>query len=144
MGMREISNIYRLGVKELFSLRRDVVLMALIVADIAFADPGLHHRGGINVKLYFRVAPGNDIGLETRGDHQYKGKRAAIHRGIDIAFGDGFRGLEIGIKQRIGNPQRKRRAILIGNRDRGVSQIMGKTGRGVIDRKGKRPDDQGH
>lgn len=37
MGMREISNIYRLGVKELFSLRRDVVLMALIVWAFSFA-----------------------------------------------------------------------------------------------------------
>jgi len=34
---RRISNIYRLGIKELFSLRRDMVLMALIVWAFSFA-----------------------------------------------------------------------------------------------------------
>ena len=34
---RRVSNIYRLGIKELFSLRRDMVLIALIVWAFSFA-----------------------------------------------------------------------------------------------------------
>ncbi|WP_336080581.1 ABC transporter permease [Thalassospira sp. CH_XMU1448-2] len=37
MFSRRIGNIYRLGIKELYSLRRDVVLMALIVWAFSFA-----------------------------------------------------------------------------------------------------------
>jgi len=35
--MRRLNNIFRLGIKELFSLRRDVVLFSLIVWSFTFA-----------------------------------------------------------------------------------------------------------
>ena len=45
--MRRLENIYRLGVKELFSLRRDTVLLALIVWAFSFsvytAATGMSH-----------------------------------------------------------------------------------------------------
>ena len=95
MGMREISNIYRLGVKELFSLRRDVVLMALIVWAFSFAiynaATGFSHDLR-NASIAIADQDGSALSLRIADallDPYFQPPKSIAERDIDAAMDSG-------------------------------------------------------
>ncbi len=95
MGMREISNIYRLGVKELFSLRRDVVLMALIVWAFSFAiynaATGFSHDLR-NASIAIADQDGSALSLRIADallDPYFQPPKSIAERDIDTAMDSG-------------------------------------------------------
>lgn len=110
---RHLSNIARLGVKELWSLWRDPMMLVLILylftvavyssaraipetlhlaehhlLDVAAAAEGLAHARGVHVQLHGGRAAGQHIALEVGRNVEHEGVIAGVHAGVHLAARD--------------------------------------------------------
>ena len=88
------------------------------------ADAGLHHRRRIDVELDRGLAAGQNVAREIRWDVEHERIAACIHRRDDVAFGDQVRRLKIGREERMRDPPRQCRMVLVNDSDRGVVHFL--------------------
>ena len=91
---------------------------------IAGSQPRLYHRRRIDVDLQRGLPSPQDIALEVGGNVDHEGKFPAVHRRNDIPFLYQLRPLKQWRKERMRDSTRKRRLILVDDRDRRIVQLL--------------------
>ena len=91
---------------------------------IAGAKARLHHRRRIDIDLKLGLASSQNVALEVRRDIDHEGEFSGVHRRNDVPFGDQLRRLEQRRKERMGDPARKLRVVLIDDGDRGIVKLL--------------------
>ena len=93
--------------------------------DVSGADSGMDHHGRIDIDLYRRLPPGQDVALEMQRDIQDKGISSIIHQAVDVAQRNGLRRFEIRREiEAFDNVARKRRIIFVDDRDRPIVKFL--------------------
>jgi len=110
--------------------------------DVAGADEGLAHLGGVDVELDQGRPAGVEVALVVGRDVDDEGVAAPVHARVHGVQADPLRRLEARRLQGVDEALGEGRLILVHHRHRGVVQLHRHGAAGGVDGAGEGPDDE--